>query len=153
VRINVLTSLPLSLFLTLKITGVLDSISNYEYIVIGLRDRDELSCDELFLRRTVPRRIVYATNCPRDELSGDELSSHHFSRYLAYTSSLRVRLHNIVCAMKISSSVRKNTYNKYRIGRRPIAAMEGNESVYFQGPNLTFCLSAFYDRSIGHIRS
>ena len=68
--INVLTSLSrFSLFLTLIITGVLDSVSNYEYIVIDLRDRDELSRDELFLRRIVSQRIVYATNCPRDELS------------------------------------------------------------------------------------
>ena len=37
----------LSLSLTLIITGVLDSISNYEYIAIDLRDRNKLSCDEL----------------------------------------------------------------------------------------------------------
>ena len=39
-RINVLTSLPLSLFLTLILTGVLDPTSNYKHTVIDLHNCD-----------------------------------------------------------------------------------------------------------------
>ena len=67
-----------------------------------------------------------------------------FSRYLAYTRSLRSRFHTVTFAMKSSKNLRKNDCFSCRRERETVVILKGTSSSNFQERSATFYWSALH---------